>query len=139
MATVIKNVKLPAKNESECDKIIKNALKNYPYALNSFGETAFCGDESENSECAGVAANCGGNKSDCNGLCSNALNSTERAVAKTEIRFVCSGKAEIKTEVAGFFKEDKNKKLATEIAKSIKKEIINYCRELSEKKVKNPR
>ena len=138
MATVIKNVKLPAKNESECDKIIKNALKNYPYALNSFGETAFCGDESENSERAGVAENCGGNKSDCNGFC-GALNSTERAVAKTEIRFVCRGKAEIKTEFSGFFKEDKNKKLATEIAKAIKKEIINYCRELPEKKVKNPR
>lgn len=124
MATVVKKVKLPAKNESECDKIVKNALKNYPYALNSFGEANFCGS--------------GGNAGDKGDFCDNALNLTKRA-ANTEIGFVCCGKAEIKTEVTGFFPEEKNKKLATEIAKSVKNEIENYCRERLLKKVKNAR
>ena len=141
MATVVKKVKLPAENESECDKIVKNALKNYPYALNLFGETNFCrsGDIAcGDCACADFCANCGdaGDKGD---FCDNALILTKRAAANTEIGFVCYGKAEIKTEVTGFFPEEKNKKLATEIAKSVKNEIENYCRERLLKKVKNAR
>lgn len=66
MATVVRKVKLPAKNESECDKIVKNALKNYPYALNSFGEANFCG--SGDIVCGDVSvgsANCGNGNGDC--------------------------------------------------------------------------
>lgn len=141
MAIVIKKVKLNAKSEIECDNVVKNALKNYPYALNSFGEEVafdYClpktekiakFDKTENSsEIRKKIAKRSAKQSN-KEKCAEPLSfKTETVWAKTEIEYARIGEAKIKTEITAFLSEDKNKKFATEIAKSIKKEIEKYCR-----------